>query len=124
MPRPATSYEWNTAGNLINDWWWHGGAVWPPVFTGSNSGTWKWEGDVTRVPTGDDWAFQTMPRMRHNAVGNIAFADGHVKAMAKGQYNWCVNGYFSNMRNNWNNEDVRWLFDSWAPCAPWRGIHF
>jgi len=117
-------YDWNTASDLINDWWWHGGAVYPPIFTGSKSGTWMWDGDVTWAPAGNDWAYGTMPRTRHNGVANIAFADGHVKAMAKGQYNWCVNGYFSNMRNNWQNEDVRWLFDPGNACAQWRGIHY
>lgn len=121
-------YDWNTSGiGLLADWWWHGGAVYPPVFEGQSSGTWRWAGDVKQIPPpGDAWLNMSLPNYRHNGVGNMIFADGHVKAMAKGQINWCRNIYFKGLRNNRNDEDMSWIFDtSWgAPCSKWRGDHF
>lgn len=120
-------YDWDTTSNgLINDWWWHGGAVWPPVFTGADSGTVKWSGDVTQIPApGDAWIYQNMPRHRHSGVGNFIFADGHVKAIPKGGINWCKNFYFKDMKNNWNQDDLSWMFDpGWdSPCKAFAGIN-
>jgi prepilin-type N-terminal cleavage/methylation domain-containing protein/prepilin-type processing-associated H-X9-DG protein len=119
-------YDWDVSGNIINDWWWNGGAVWPPVFTGAASGTAKWSGDVPQSPPpGDAWLYMNMPRHRHSGVGNFIFADGHVKAMPKGQINWCKNLYFKGLKNNWNQEDMSWMFDpTWdSPCRAFSGIH-
>jgi hypothetical protein len=45
--------------------------------------------------------------------------------MAKGQINWCKNLYFKGLKNNWNQEDMAWMFDTtWdSPCRPFAGIH-
>lgn len=125
--------DWDTVGNnMLTDWWWHGGGPqmaggWPPVFTGNKSGTWIFAGDDKTIPPGPNaWLNHAMPNYRHNGMGNMIFADGHAKAMAKGQINWCRHLYFKGLRNNWNNEEMSWLFDtSWgAPCSQWRGDHF
>jgi len=124
---------WNNSGiGFWGDWWWHGGGDkmaggWPPVFTGANSGTVMFSGDVMQEPVpSDGWKNQLMPVYRHQNMSNVVFADGHVKAIAKGQFNWCSNVYFKGMKNNWNAEDMSWIFDtSWsAPCSQWRGVHF
>jgi prepilin-type processing-associated H-X9-DG protein len=118
-------YDWNNTSNgLLADWWWQGGAVWPPQFSGPDSGTVKWSGDVPQSPPpGDAWIYQNMPRHRHNGVGNFIFADGHVKAMAKGSINWCKNFYFKDMKNNWDQSDLAWMFDpTWdSPCKAYVG---
>lgn len=94
--------DWDNTGNgIIADWWWHGGGVYPPIFTGKDSGTWKYAGDDKTIPAGANaWLNHAMPNYRHSSVGNFIFADGHAKAMAKGQINWCRNIYFKGLRNN------------------------
>jgi len=103
--------DWgSTGGNLCSDWWWHGGAQWPPQFTGATSGSqWDYDG-VT------DWPVWAMPRYRHTETANIAFADGHVKGIKKGALDWCQYLHAD------GNED--WMYDSWngggQPCYQYK----
>ena len=59
-------------------------------FTASNMpDALKLEGDTTALH--DFGGGTKYPRFRHHGFGNAVFADGHVKAMKKGAFNWCVN---------------------------------
>ena len=40
-----------------------------------------------------DFKCDEMPRYRHNGSGNMAFADGHAKAIVRGRLNWYDNIY-------------------------------
>lgn len=116
-------YDTNNNGSLegmTEDFWWHGGAVWPPIFLGPNSGA-KFDGDGN-VQTCIDAGWATcntyMPRYRHTGVANMVFADGHAKAIVKGGLNYCKNVLFPGMYK-WNDSGVQdWLFDpTWdSPC--------
>jgi prepilin-type N-terminal cleavage/methylation domain-containing protein/prepilin-type processing-associated H-X9-DG protein len=121
----VTEVGLDNAGNgaiegLTEDWWWHGGAQWPPQFLGANSGA-KFEGDGD-VPACDDNSWPDchtyMPRYRHTGTANMVFADGHAKAIHKGALNFCTNVLFPGMYKSFDNATVDWLFDpSWdSPC--------
>ncbi|GAB4462237.1 MAG: hypothetical protein OHK0029_28740 [Armatimonadaceae bacterium] len=104
--------EWDTSGNTMESgWWWHGGAQWPPVFEGANSGA-RFDGDRTEHP------FWAMPRYRHNGAANAVFADGHAKAMVKGRLNWCRDmgqpGFGENPADPGADD---WIFNAGQPCA-------
>ncbi|MEI6432143.1 MAG: DUF1559 domain-containing protein [bacterium] len=105
--------DWGATGQSMETaWWWHGGAQWPPVFTGANSGA-KFDKDNNAFP---NWQ---MPRYRHSENINSAFADGHAKSFKKGQLNWCKNlaqpGLSSDDAKNPSGED--WIFGAGQPCA-------
>lgn len=102
--------DWNASGDFSEgSWWWWGGAVWPPVFTGPNSGQ-KWDADSNVAP---NWS---MPRYRYTQGMNNSFADGHAKYLKKGSVNWCryvyVRGFSTDRGESWD-----WLFDPGQPCA-------
>lgn len=60
-------------------------------YTNSNAGTWVGCG--------------MMPRYRHNGTSNFIFADGHAKAMARGQVKWYQNIYVPvGEAGNWNSQ--------------------
>ncbi|MDX2066297.1 MAG: prepilin-type N-terminal cleavage/methylation domain-containing protein [Fimbriimonadaceae bacterium] len=106
--------DWNrsSAGFIEYHWWWHGGAQWPPVWGGPNSGA-KWDNDLG----GCNWSTQAncaMPRYRYTESANVAWADGHSKAVRKGALNWCrdINTGFSI-----NGEDWSWMFTPGGVCA-------
>jgi prepilin-type N-terminal cleavage/methylation domain-containing protein/prepilin-type processing-associated H-X9-DG protein len=106
---------------LTEDWWWHGGAQWPPVFTGPNSGA-QFDHDGAPLPVCDGGGFPAchtyMPRYRHTGVANMVFADGHAKAINKGRLNFCTNVLFPGLIKWFDSAPVDWLFDpSWdSPC--------
>lgn len=105
---------------ISDDFWWHGGAVWPPIFQGPNSGV-KFEADGTSAAcTANGWneCNTYLPRYRHSGVANMVFADGHAKAFAKGRMNFCTNVLFPGMIKWYDNGPQDWLFDpTWdSPC--------
>ncbi|GAB4456166.1 MAG: hypothetical protein OHK0029_13640 [Armatimonadaceae bacterium] len=60
----------------------------------------------------------TLPRYRHNGVGNFVFTDGHAKAIPRGRLNWCVN--MAQPGRNWQNNPVNNfdnLYQPGQPCA-------
>ena len=105
---------------ISDDFWWHGGAVWPPIFTGPNSGA-KFEGDGD-VANCDAAGWNTcntyIPRYRHSGVANMMFSDGHAKSMPKGQFNYCKNMLFPGMIKWYDSGPQDWLYDpTWdSPC--------
>jgi len=105
---------------VTEDFWWHGGAVWPPVFTGATSGA-KYDGDGD-VATCDAAGWTTcntyLPRYRHSGVANMMFADGHAKSMPKGRLNYCRNILFPGMIKWFDSGPQDWLYDpTWeSPC--------
>ena len=105
---------------MTEDFWWHGGATWPPIFQGNLSGA-KFDGDVT-VQTCIDAGWPTcntyLPRYRHSGVANMTFSDGHAKAMVKGRLNYCTNVLFPGMYKWYDSGIQDWLFDpNWdSPC--------
>lgn len=133
LPKPAdivlvteSGYDTNNNGSiegLSEDFWWHGGAVWPPIFQGLNSGA-KFDGDGD-VKACDDAGWSAcntyMPRYRHTGVANMSFADGHAKAMVKGRLNYCVNILFPGMIK-WNDSGPQdWLYTAGNPCSAYSG---
>lgn len=84
------------------------------VFTGPTSGA-AWDADSWTWPT------YQMPRFRYSESANVAFADGHAKAMKKGTINWCVNLYVPG-RSMWSGE-AGWydsFFNAGEPCEAFR----
>jgi len=105
---------------LTEDWWWHGGATWPPIFQGNDSGA-KFDGDGDNAncdAAGWPQCNTYLPRYRHTGSANMTFADGHAKAMIKGRLNYCTNVLFPGMIKWYDSATVDWLFDpSWdSPC--------
>ncbi len=105
---------------LTEDFWWHGGATWPPVFSGPNSAE-KFDGDGTNANcSAAGWsACNTyLPRYRHTSSANMVFTDGHAKAMMKGRLNYCKNVLFPGMIKWYDSGPQDWLYDpNWdSPC--------
>ena len=103
--------------------YWHCGASGDPLWQceGAKSGA-IFDRDVMEVDAAgnapaDAWQFSQMPRYRHNGVSNVAFADGHVKAVAKGRLNWCRNFYLPGHKAAWDGAESTWLFDGTNSCA-------
>ncbi|MBC7806808.1 MAG: DUF1559 domain-containing protein [Akkermansiaceae bacterium] len=82
---------------------------------GANSGV-VWDKDITGSEP-DPYKWGQMPRYRHSKVANMAFADGHVKAIPKGQLDWCKNFYYTGYGTAWDNGSYPWLFDAGNSCA-------
>lgn len=102
--------DWNAAGDYSEaSWWWFGGAIWPPEFTGPNSHI-KWDADVNTSPS---WS---IPRYRYTDGLNRGFADGHAKYVKKGDFNWCRDMYIKGHASD-RGESWEWLFDPGQPCA-------
>jgi prepilin-type N-terminal cleavage/methylation domain-containing protein/prepilin-type processing-associated H-X9-DG protein len=130
LNRPAeiilvTEVGYGTDGNgslegMTEDFWWHGGATWPPIFQGANSGA-KFDGDGSNAncnAAGWPQCNTYLPRYRHTGSANMAFTDGHAKAMVKGQLNYCRNVLFPGMIKWWDSGPQDWLYDpNWdSPC--------
>ena len=98
------------------DPYWQGGNTY--TFTGPNYGA-QWDKDLKGGEVGTDQEFKwtQMPRYRHAGVANFAFADGHVKAIAKGQLNWCKNFYYPGIVSPYDGGASMWLFDPGNACA-------
>jgi prepilin-type N-terminal cleavage/methylation domain-containing protein/prepilin-type processing-associated H-X9-DG protein len=102
------------SGELMTDWWWYGGANWPPEFEGPNSVV-KWENDPNGWHNWDAAQDAHMglytPRYRHNGAANFIFADGHAKAVVKGGLNYCRNIWFPGFRSTYSGDSLDWLID-------------
>ncbi|MBC8142052.1 MAG: DUF1559 domain-containing protein [Armatimonadetes bacterium] len=120
----GTTERWNNSGNdLTSDWWAHGGMQWPPQFQGAASGA-QYDADIPEGQEGTrSWPYTYFPRYRHSGVSNMAFADGHVKAMNKGRLNWCENINVYGTPETWKGEDLTWMYATdWdSPCGKYAG---
>ena len=104
-----TGGDWN-AGNwsypffTTYQWQWTDGVGTP---FGSVDGRHKdldWDCDWTNTNGGSPIeGCSTMPRYRHSKTVNVAFCDGHVKAMPRGRINWFRNIYPGNLGGYWLN---------------------
>lgn len=115
--------EWGSAAlGMEVAWWWHGGAQWPPVFTGPTSGA-QWDND--RAPCSWGGTLNPscgMPRYRYTGGANIAWVDGHVKYIKKGALNWCKNIYtagFSERPTASGDANYDWIVGPGQPCEPY-----
>jgi prepilin-type N-terminal cleavage/methylation domain-containing protein/prepilin-type processing-associated H-X9-DG protein len=78
--------------------------------------------DETKYPNGDrrEWPAWATPAYRHTSKSttNFVYADGHAKAMTKGQLKWCENfGGRSPYPNDDYNNYTAGLFSAGQPCA-------
>lgn len=102
--------DWGASGDApFASWWWFGGAIWPPEFTGPNSHE-KYDAD------GVDYPLWAAPRYRYTESLNAPYADGHAKNVRKGAFNWCQHVYVKDLATDWG-ENWSWLFDVGQPCA-------
>lgn len=117
--------DWGSAAlGLEVSWWWHGGAQWPPIFTGPTSGA-QWDND--RAPC--SWGAPLnpscgMPRYRYTEGANIGYTDGHVKFVKKGAMNWCRSMYvpgISERPPQSADPNYDWIVQPGQPCAPFVG---
>ena len=108
----ADSYDGIGDPVLQGDAYWQCGTT--NTCSGPNSSA-QWDKDI---PGGadDDYKYVTMPRYRHSGVSNFAFVDGHVKAIAKGQLNWCKNFYYPGIGSNYQPDSPTWLFGQGNSC--------
>lgn len=112
--------DWSNSGAdlMETDWWFHGGAQWPPVWTGPTSGA-KWDNDKGQC----DWNVNVscaMPRYRYTESANIVWADGHAKSVKKYALNWCTQVYagFSHVPPGRGDQNYDWLWSAgWGPCV-------
>ncbi|AIE84822.1 type II secretion system protein [Fimbriimonas ginsengisoli] len=115
--------DWQSAAlGLEVAWWWHGGAQWPPVFTGATSGS-KWDNDLpcNWIPSGPGPSCG-MPRYRYTESANMVWCDGHAKAVKKGTLNWCKNIYtpgFTERPAQSSDASYDWIVGPGQPCEPY-----
>lgn len=115
----STEGFYGSSNRLSGDYYWQcgGDATGGSKCSGPESGA-RWDkdivGDETNPPA---WQYQQMARYRHNGVSNFAFADGHVKAVAKGQLNWCKNFYFPGIGSPYTPDNGSSLFNPGGTCA-------
>ena len=100
--------------SLTSDPYWQCGNNWQ--CTGAQSGA-KWDADIPKGQSANAYPYYVLPRYRHSGVSNMAFADGHVKAVAKGQLNWCKNIYFPGLVSPYDGNNALWLFGAGQTCA-------
>lgn len=107
--------QWDGIGDprLTGDAYWQCGTTWQ--CSGPNSSA-QWDKDMVGNET-DVWRWAQTTRYRHSGVANFAFADGHVKAIAKGQLNWCRNFYYPGVGSAWAPASQTWLFSGNNACA-------
>ena len=113
----------NTSGNLLEaDWWWQGGAVWPPNIEGGPASGAKWDNDL-----GCNWGDSNdpigpacvLPRYRYTGGANFTWADGHAKYVKKYGLNWCTMVYpgFTHIPPGRGDQDWNWMWSpGWGPC--------
>lgn len=110
---------YGTSDRLSGDYYWQcgGDATGGSKCSGPESGA-RWDKDISGTgPELPEWQWAQMPRYRHNGVSNFAFADGHVKAIAKGQLNWCKNFHFPGMSSSYAPDNGSFLFAPGQACA-------
>jgi len=107
------SYDGIGTPRLSGDSYWQCGTVYQ--CSGPNSSA-QWDKDMQGTET-DVWKWAQMPRYRHNGVANFTFADGHSKAITKGQLNWCKNFYYPGIASDWSPNSADWMFDPGNACA-------
>jgi len=109
--------DWSnsSAGQIEYHWWWHGGAVYPPQWTGPLSGS-QWDSDLAGCNWGPTGVGPNcgMTRYRYNQSANVAWADGHAKSVKKGTLNWCKDVYAG---FSIGGEDWSWMFTPGGICA-------
>ncbi len=105
--------DWNSPGRNLEMLWWGYNNDAAPHMGLDGQGNSQQEGDKTAWPA---WC---TPRYRHNKVTNIIFADGHVKAVAKGRANWCLGMWTYKMGDIPNGSYQAWIHDpNWdSPCG-------
>lgn len=106
--------DWNYSpgNNMEMNWWGWQDAAAPHMGLRGNGGVGIQEGDKSAWPA---WC---TPRYRHANTTNIAFADGHVKAVVKGRANWCLGAWTPSMGEG--GQGQQWIKDTgWdSPCRP------
>jgi prepilin-type N-terminal cleavage/methylation domain-containing protein/prepilin-type processing-associated H-X9-DG protein len=107
--------QWDGIGDprLTGDAYWQCGTTWQ--CSGPNSSA-QWDKDMIGTEP-EVWRWAQATRYRHNGVANFTFADGHVKAIAKGQLNWCRNFYYPGVGSVWAPDSQTWLFSTGNSCA-------
>jgi prepilin-type N-terminal cleavage/methylation domain-containing protein/prepilin-type processing-associated H-X9-DG protein len=114
MTTQGVNPAWGNAGarTMETDWWWHGGAQWPPALTGGKTSGAQWDADV------DAWPNWAMPRYRYTESANMAYADGHAKNTRKYALNWCTQIYpgFTHFPAYSGDYHVDWLYTPGNAC--------
>lgn len=116
--------DWsNTSANVLeSDWWWHGGAVWPPIVDGGRGSAAQWDNDLAcnwngaGDPIGPSC---TLPRYRYTESANFVWCDGHAKSVKKYGLNWCTMVYagFSHVPPGLGDQNYDWMWSpGWGPC--------
>jgi prepilin-type N-terminal cleavage/methylation domain-containing protein len=99
--------EWDAPGrNFETNWWGYVDFMTEPPF--------KLQGNAN-TPEGDGtaWPLWCVPRYRYSGTATpFGYADGHVRAVRKGQMNWCVEMHIAGM-----DPGQEWLFQPGNPCA-------
>jgi prepilin-type N-terminal cleavage/methylation domain-containing protein/prepilin-type processing-associated H-X9-DG protein len=123
MSTQGVNPAWGNAGGrtMETDWWWHGGAVWPPQLTGGKNSGAKWDNDLAcnwdaASPIGPSCV---MPRYRYTETANMVYADGHAKNTKKYGLNWCTQVYpgFTHFPAYSPDYRVDWLYTPGNACA-------
>lgn len=109
--------EWGSPGDTpASQWWAYSG--WDNRLRDGGFDPTKQEGDFA-TDNPPKWPSFATPAYRHSKTSNFVFADGHVKALAKGRLRWCENmGVKSNHPNDIAdyNTYTQWLFTPGNPC--------
>jgi len=107
------SYDGIGDPRLTGDAYWQCGTTWQ--CSGPKSSA-QWDKDLTGSEA-NAWQWAQTTRYRHSGVANFAFSDGHVKAIAKGQLNWCRNFYYPGIGSAYAPDTQTWLFSPGNACA-------
>ncbi|HVK02151.1 MAG TPA: DUF1559 domain-containing protein [Armatimonadaceae bacterium] len=107
------SYDGIGDPRLTGDAYWQCGTTWQ--CSGPNSSA-QWDKDLTGSEA-EPWKWAQVSRYRHSGVSNFAFVDGHVKAISKGQLNWCRNFYYPGIGSAYSPSSQTWLFSGTNACA-------
>jgi prepilin-type N-terminal cleavage/methylation domain-containing protein/prepilin-type processing-associated H-X9-DG protein len=115
--------DWGSAAlGMEVAWWWHGGAQWPPIFTGLKSGA-QWDNDRAPCSWGGDLNPSCgMPRYRYTEGANVVWVDGHAKYVKKGALNWCKHIYtagFNERPAQSTEPNYDWIVGPGQPCEPY-----
>jgi len=98
--------DWDTGADEIYSYWWAWqDGSWPPPLRGWAS--------ITDCD-GSNWPCAWMPRYRYTGTTPVAYADGHVKAVKKGGFNWCRSIHIPGVVATDGSDD--WLFGDGSGC--------